>query len=325
MASLLMWLAGAVVAVVITTYLHMLRVALDGIPGPRPWPVVGNLVTALLHYATRLHALHEAVHQQFGDVARTWGFTFNFVHLRHPDDVRLVLAGGTMEAFDRSTWESDITEPLLGGGLITRANGPAWKRARRLAAPSFRHTQIAGLLPHVARKGAALAKFLCHQCAARDMPDATVDMQDAFQCVTFDVIGVAAFGHDFQTMPLGKQQQQRQQGLRYARAWEAVLKHLQHRLLFATMPYFKFFSTRGTRRFEAELKLLSDLVSQCIRRKDKLTCSQLEEEKNVLCTMLLGLRQERAQAQGGDTSTAAANKPLTPGAVPCSLSPSHDC
>ena len=107
-------------------------------PGPRGHPIYGGL--------SRYH--HDPLIAFLEDNAATYGdvSAFRFFHLpvwqlHHPDDVRRVLVdpegaftkGVTMEGF----------RPLIGKGLLL-AEGEDHRRQRRLMAPAFHRTALAG-------------------------------------------------------------------------------------------------------------------------------------------------------------------------------------
>ncbi len=84
--------------------------------------------------------------------------------------------------------EDRIFSPALGHGLLT-ADGQAWRRQRKAAAPAFLNSELMAAVPAMAAAAEALAKRWRAR-GARYVRDVEHDMTD----VTFDVIAATVLG-----------------------------------------------------------------------------------------------------------------------------------
>jgi cytochrome P450 len=106
------------------------------LPGPAGWPLLGSFVP----FARDPLGFCERVASGFGDLAR-----FRLLHhqlwmLSHPDDIEQVLVRDARKLHKDAIY--DLLRPIVGDGLVT-AEGQAWRRHRKLVAPSFtpRHVE----------------------------------------------------------------------------------------------------------------------------------------------------------------------------------------
>lgn len=125
-----------------------------------------------------------------------------FMHLASP-----VLAQGVLlehaGSFIRAKMGRRLLKPALGEGLLT-AEGEAWKRQRRIAAPAFRVQGLRALTPLMAEAGAAAGRALARRGGVVDvmphMTDATLDVIIATLLqARGDVIDRAATARDVDT------------------------------------------------------------------------------------------------------------------------------
>src|SRR4051794_38568746 len=78
----------------------------------------------------------------YGDVFRFQLGPLLFHQLAHPEHVKHVLLDHARD-YPRS-WYYNRVRVLIGEGLVT-TEGPAWRRLRRMAQPTFHHPRIAAL------------------------------------------------------------------------------------------------------------------------------------------------------------------------------------
>lgn len=114
----------------------MSRPRLD-IPGPRELPGIGSLpgfARDPLAFCARMQA-------RYGDLVQYRLGKHTLVQVNHPAQVEEVLLKHWRVMHKDAIYE--LMRPLLGNGLVT-AEGDAWKRNRKLAAPSFskRHVEV---------------------------------------------------------------------------------------------------------------------------------------------------------------------------------------
>ena len=84
-------------------------------------------------------ALLDELAATYGDVAWARLGPFSFWILRHPEDIETILVSANRSCIkDRMARDLSV---VLGNGLLT-SHGPAWRRNRRLAAPSLAKNRV---------------------------------------------------------------------------------------------------------------------------------------------------------------------------------------
>lgn len=170
---------------------------LDKIPGP--WrtgkPVIGNALDLL---KPNFHRQMLSWANEHGGVYRMRVFWRNVLVVSDPQAVGAIMGRGD-GALDKAEVAygpiNQMVEPRAHPNVLTAASDPKWKAIRRAVAASFSHGNIKRKWPMV------LAKIneLVDRCRARG-PEASVDVDQAALRVTLDVVGLAAFGHDYEAV-----------------------------------------------------------------------------------------------------------------------------
>jgi len=88
-----------------------------------------------------------------------------------------------------------LLRSLLGNGLITLPYSEDWKRHRRIIQPCLQKRGIKDSMDTIAPKYAEMLVSCWKQCEGRE-----IDANTHFSYCTVDVLGLVAFGHDFQSM-----------------------------------------------------------------------------------------------------------------------------
>jgi cytochrome P450 len=165
---------------------------LSDLPGPRPWPVVGNTLQVRLH---TMHQYMEAWVRQYGPMmqVRLAGF-----HLLVVSDHALIsaLLRDRPDTFRRpSRMQAIMREMGIKDGVFV-AEGPQWARQRRMVMASFAPQQVRSYFP-------ALLK-VAHRLHARWQAPAasgrTLDLQAELMRFTVDAISGLAFGVEVDTL-----------------------------------------------------------------------------------------------------------------------------
>ncbi|HEU4460912.1 MAG TPA: cytochrome P450 [Methylibium sp.] len=161
------------------------------LPGPRPWPIVGNALQLKLR---RLHRQMEAWAAQHGPLYR--------LRLGGRDALVVadaeVIAGALRERPD--TWrrirpiEAVIRE--AGGHGLFSCEGDDWRRQRRLVMSAFDPAHLKRFYPSLRRVTARLAACW-REAAGRGEP---IDLQASLTRYTVDVTTGLAFGADLNTL-----------------------------------------------------------------------------------------------------------------------------
>ena len=156
-------------------------------PGPRGWPVVGNLPSirseGFLGYLGRLWREH-------GDVFRFAMGNRQAVAVVHPDAVKHVLATRVDNYIKGETYNG--VRRVIGNGVLA-LEGEAWRSRRALVQPAFHRQALPKLAAAMVRSGDAFFGGL-----QREHPSGwfEVDAHHEMVKLTLDVVVRALFGED---------------------------------------------------------------------------------------------------------------------------------
>lgn len=219
----------------------------DDLPGPRPWPVAGNL----------LQIDRRRMHQQFEAWAAQFGTPYR---LRFGKRRLMVLADHALAAqilrdrpdgFLRTARLNEIwTELGFGVGLFG-ANGDTWWRQRRMVMAAFDPGHVKAYFPSLQRVAGNLAARWSH-AAARG---ATIDLQADLMRYTVDTIAGLAFGADVNTLQSDA---------------DAIQQHLNRifpavsRRVLALVPTWRWFKSQDDRALEASVAAINVAVQNFI-------------------------------------------------------------
>ena len=194
------------------------------LPGPKGWPVLGNLL--------QLEA--ERLHLQLGEWARTHG---RYYRLQLANRQVLVCAdheavAGVLrdrpEGFRRTDrLEAIGTEMGLKPGLFG-AHGEAWKRQRRMVMAAFDPGHVKAYYPSLVKCGERLAGRWQRAAQAGTV----IDLQADLMRFTVDAIAGLAFGSDVNTLESDDDVIQRH--------LDKIFPKLFKRMISA-VPYWRFF------------------------------------------------------------------------------------
>jgi cytochrome P450 len=233
----------------------------EDLPGPRPWPVVGN--------AFQIDRDH--MHRRLEDWAAQYGtpFTFRiakgrFLVVSDPDAIAKVLRDRP-EGFRRPGLLEKISREFGFLGLFS-ANGETWKRQRPMVLGGFDPAHIKDFFPTLASVTERLARRWQGAAARGEI----IDLQADLMRYTVDVTCALAFGEDINTLD--------------ARADESVIqKHLNHvlptlvRRALAPFQYWKYFPRKADRELKGHLDAIQVAVQSFIAK----TRSKLAEQPEL--------------------------------------------
>lgn len=152
-------------------------------PGPRSWPVIGNVgaLRGLLPFLEQQWAEH-------GDVFRIRLPGTSAIAVVHPDLMQHVLLTKRENFVKGSVLDS--VRLILGDGLVT-LEGEAWKERRTLAQPAFHRQSLEKLTAIMAISG---ARYFDRLAARLGPQGGELDMHPEFVRLTLDVVISALFG-----------------------------------------------------------------------------------------------------------------------------------
>nr|KAF7416646.1 hypothetical protein H0235_011177 [Vespula pensylvanica] len=102
------------------------------IPGPKAYPIIGNLYHILVDDKQILYKFWE-IDEKFYPIHRLWCCFFSFVTLIHPEDIEILLRS-TQHLQKNVPYK--FLRPWLSTGLIT-SEGEKWQQRRKILTPTF--------------------------------------------------------------------------------------------------------------------------------------------------------------------------------------------
>lgn len=228
---------------------RVVSVKRSGMPGPWPWPVVGNAFSIIPH---ALHLSQFDFATRYGSVMCYWLGPEPWVLLSSVENIRVAFQD-KFTAFDR---ESTITRLWhdIAGGLALQPNGDGHKRSRDLVRPAFRASNINNLIAHVVER----ARHLLDTLESHAKSGEPLDIQHEFQKLTFDIIGDLSMKFDFKT--------QTDETSPYIHAFNYCMQHLIWRFIIP-FPYWRFYKTNGVLEYEKHIDFLRSTIRGVIEKR----------------------------------------------------------
>ncbi len=218
----------------------------DDLPGPRRWPVLGNLLALDLD---RLHAILERWSDRYGPVYRV---DFGPRRMVIVSDAAVIQRGlrERPETFRRLGTVEPVFKELGIDGVFS-AEGIAWRPLRRLTMQALSPDHLHGFYPTLR----AVAERLHRRWTAEAEGGGEVDLVEDFKRFTVDLATQLAFGRDLNTLE--------QEGDVLQRKLERVFPGLTRRL-FATVPWCRLVRLPSDRRLERSLAQVFSLLREIL-------------------------------------------------------------
>ncbi|CAG7734982.1 unnamed protein product [Allacma fusca] len=240
------------------------RAMLRCIPGPRPLPILGNLLTINIPDEDVFN-LHERLRETYGERYKLkFGFTYHVV-LHNPKDIEKLLSS-KMHIQKGNTY--DLITPWLGDGLLT-SQGAKWNRRRKMLTPSFHFNILTNFIPVFNEQSNILVKILKEECTN----GVEVDIRPYIVRCTLDIVGESTLDVQLNT--------QRDRNNPYLRATSRLCELTLFR---ATTPWYwvQFLwdvSSYG-QEWKELLKVVHEYTTKVIRKKkeDRRDCSVKPKE-----------------------------------------------
>lgn len=256
------------------------------LPGPRPWPLVGNALQVKL---SRLHQDIEAWAQQYGPVFQMrLGSTKVLVVADHK--VENALLKDRPNGFRRPKQLVDTIEEMgLKSGLLT-AEGQAWKGQRRMVMASLAPNNVRSYFPSLLK----VTKRLQGRWLKTIDTGATIDLQADFMRFTVDAIAGLSFGSDINTLESND---------------DVIQHHLDKILpaLFkrvnAIVPYWRFIKLPADRQLDRSVALVNESINSFItnaRERLDTDPSRREQPQNLLESMIVAADQSDSGVNNDD-------------------------
>lgn len=258
------------------------------LPGPRAWPLVGNVLQVKL---SRLHQDIEAWAQQYGSVFKMrLGPTDVLVVADH--EVVAGLLKDRPDGFRRPALLVDILEEMgLQSGLLT-AEGKAWLPQRRMVMASFSPGKIRTYFPSLLK---VTNRLQGRWNKAAEM-GTTIDLQADFMRFTVDAVSGLAFGSDINTLESDD---------------DAIQQHLDQIIptLFkrvnALVPYWRFIKLPADRQLDRSVAIVNEAIHGFIAKaRDRLASNPAlrEQPSNLLESMIVAADQADSGVDNNDVA-----------------------
>jgi cytochrome P450 len=254
---------------------------LTDLPGPRPWPVVGNMLQLRLG---QLHQDIEALCHIHGPFFRL-RFGRNEVMVVSDHDTTNQVLKARPQDFRRSERMEKVTDEIgINLGLFG-AEGPTWQRQRRMVMASFSPQQIRAYFPSLLK----VAERLQRRWQQAADQGTSMDLQAELMRYTVDTITGLAFGRDMNTL----------EG-----HGDAIQSHLDEifaglfRRAFAVVPYWRAFKLPADRRLERSVLVVNEAIRGFIAQAHERLHnepSRRDNPPNLLEAFIVA-----AQAEGSD-------------------------
>ncbi|KAK7104890.1 cytochrome P450 3A8-like [Littorina saxatilis] len=156
-----------------------------GLPGPKPWPLVGNTREVM---ETSQFRVYSEWKQKYGKI---YGFFFGVgpVLVVHDLDMLREIMVKHFNNFGDRNLVRGMRPPDIDKGLFF-AGGTAWKRIRNMMTPTFSGSKLKLMSHYINRCSNLLTKNIEQKVRT----DQDIDVKDVFGSYTMDVIAGTAFG-----------------------------------------------------------------------------------------------------------------------------------
>ncbi|KAE8737417.1 Cytochrome P450 CYP4 [Frankliniella occidentalis] len=165
---------------IVTEVRRMKKVLGDTPPGPRSFPILGN-VLELLAPRNGFWSKMVALVQKYAPTFRFWVGPNCFMVITHPSDFEYVLNNPKFN--EKSSWYP-LAQSALGTGLIV-LGGEQWRRHRKAVAPSMHQQIITQNVQMFYRKALDISEEVLSAAA---QSGATLDIKDFCNTVSMDAV-----------------------------------------------------------------------------------------------------------------------------------------
>ena len=258
---------------------------ISDLPGPRPWPLLGNLPQLS---PTRMHRQVEAWARQYGPL-----FALRFARTPVLVIADHALVAGVLrdrpDGFRRPSVTANVSREMGGAPGILLAEGASWRDQRRMV--------MAALAPHAVK--AYFPALLATSLRLRERwrgaarTGATIALADDLKRYSTDIVAGLAFGTGVNTIEHGEHALQRHM--------EIILAGVARRSM-APFPYWRYLKLARERELAASVAALSGAVDALIAdARTRLAADPVRRARpaNLLEAMLCAA-QEKDSGIGDD-------------------------
>lgn len=222
---------------------------LRDLPGPRPWPLVGNALQV------RLHRMHQDLARWADEHGPLFKVQLGGFKLLVVSDAELIgqLLRARPDTFRRpSRLQAIIREMGIPDGVFV-AEGSSWERQRRMVMASFAPQQVRSYFPALLGVAQRLEARWTAAARAQRQGGPAIDLQADLMRFTVDAIAGLAFGTEVNT--LGSDGDVIQQHL--DKIFPAIWRRSH-----AVLPYWQWLKLPADRALDESLKAVIEAIRQ---------------------------------------------------------------
>lgn len=258
------------------------------LPGPKPWPVVGNALQVKLSH---LHQDIEAWAQQYGPIFKMHlGPTKVLVIADH--EIETALLKDRPDGFRRPKQLVDTLEEMgLQSGLLT-AEGQTWKDQRRMVMASLTPNNIRSYFPSLLK----VTKRLQGRWLKAIDTETTIDLQADFMRYTVDAIAGLSFGSDINTLETDDDLIQ----YHLDKILPALFKRVN-----AIVPYWRILKLPSDHQLDRSVDLVNKSINEFITKARKRLDSdpaRYESPQNLLESMIIAADKKDSGVNNNDVA-----------------------
>lgn len=222
------------------------------LPGPRPWPLVGNSLQVSLH----------RMHQDLADWARDHGPFFRVYlggfEMLVVSDAELIgqLLKDRPDTFRRPSRMQEVVREMGIHDGVFMAEGEAWGRQRRMVMASFAPHQVRAYFPSLLRVTHRLRERWQAAAARQAAGEPGIDLQGDLMRFTVDAISGLAFGTEVDTLRSDGDVIQRHLDKIFPAIW---------RRLNAVLPYWRLVKLPPDRALDDSVQEVNAAIHRFIR------------------------------------------------------------
>ncbi|XP_034240992.1 cytochrome P450 4C1-like isoform X2 [Thrips palmi] len=247
----------ALVLVVVAIAAHYLKrrkliIAMDKIPGPPAYPIIGNVMD-LYNANFNMTAAVKKWTDAHGDLFRIWMGAHAFVVLSKPEDLEILLS--STKHIEKAEMYGQLV-PWIGTGLLT-STGKKWHTRRKLITPTFHFRILDQFMEVFNRNGNIMVQKML---AAKQ----TINVHSLITLCTLDIICETAMGT--------KVEAQNDSTSPYVKAVHNAVVSFHHRTMKPWLqPDAIFYASTDGRTFNKALQVLHKYTQEVIesRRRER--------------------------------------------------------
>ncbi len=217
------------------------------LPGPRPWPLVGNAFQVKL---SELHLELERWVHQYGSIFRMKLASDALVVISDHQLIAQVLKDRP-DGFRRPSRLFEVMGEMGITSGVFLAEGTAWANQRRMVMASFSPAHVRAYFPALVR----VTDTLKRRWQGKLPTEASLDMQAELMRYTVDVISGLAFGQDTNTLERDDDIIQHHLDKIFPAIW---------RRMNAVLPYWRYVPLKADRELTASVKVVKAAIHDFI-------------------------------------------------------------